>query len=558
MKPLIYVAAHEDQARVYPGEFLGPIDFKKYRDACRHAGASFNVNIGANTLRLDLLPRLLAALGASFTVKVTPEVHRAAESRAKAILGARDEANSRIAVLKDAPYPFQVVGIAALAARTSFLLGSEMGLGKTPQALLALPADHGGLVVCPASLKGVWIKACRRWRPDLLPRIIERFEVPRAGELLVTNYERLPVPKKEADVKSPKPTDVLLSDTPRGALKNTVLIADECHYVKSSKSARTVRFRALGRQIRADGGRTWGLTGTPMPNSPMDLLNILTAFDLLKESFGNYIRFCDIMNGQQDYWGKWTFGKPKAGAVEALQRVMLRHRRADVLPDLPVITYEDVDIDIPAAARRASDQARAAMAAAGIDLERVIEGKQGLGASSECVFTARRLLAEAKIPALIEIVESYIEADEPLIIGSAHRAPIEALAKIPGCRIMTGDTAPADREQLEADFQAGKFLIIAGTIKVIGVGFTLTRASHVLTVDCEWTPDYEDQFNSRACRIGQTRGVLAKRMIAPNTVDSDVAAVLAAKRTLISATIDSAASSATLADTTAEDLRGIK
>ncbi len=548
VKPLIYVVEHEGAAKIYPGVYLGPDQFRLYRDACRNGGASFDVKISANTIRLDLLPALCKALGASFTLKIAPEVQEAAESRAMAILGARDEAQDRISALKDAPYPFQVVGIAALAARVSFLLGDEMGLGKTPQALLAIPAGWGGLVVCPASLKGVWLKACRRWRPDLAPRILERFEVPVPGELLIINYERLPVPKKEADVKPPKASDTILADFDFKFLKPVVLIGDEIHYIKSSKSTRTVRFRYLGRAIRAAGGRTWGLTGTPMPNSPMDLLNILTALDLLKESFGNYLRFCDIMNGQKDYWGKWTFGKPKPGAIDALRRVMLRRRRVEVLPDLPVITYEEVEVDVTAAARRASELARAAMKAAGVDLAKVCAGEQTLGAAQECVFTARRLLAEAKIPALVEIIEGDIEAGEPVIVGSCHRAPIDALAAIPGCRVMTSDTTPAEREQLEADFQAGKFLVIAGTIQVIAVGFTLTRAAHVLSVDEMFTPDWADQFNSRACRIGQTRGVLARRMVAPDTVDADVAAINAAKRQLIGETVDKAAGASIEAD----------
>lgn len=546
MKPLIYLTAHADQVKVYPGEFLGPAAFLAYRNVCRAAGATFDRTISANLIRLDLVPALYDALQASFTPKVSPEVQEGAKRRAAAIQRAQGEAQDRVTDLADKPYPFQITGINALSARGSFILADEMRLGKTPQALLAIPADFGALVICPASLKKEWLKASLRWRPDLRPRVLERFDVPEPGELLIINYERLPISKKEAITKALKEKDVLMTDALGSKrLDRVCLIADEAHYLKASKSGRTQRFRELGKAIRKAGGRTWGLTGTPMTNTPMDLLNLLTAFDLLKESFGNYIRFTDLMNGKQDYWGKWNFGEAKPGAIDALRRVMLRRTRKQVFPDLPAIAYEDVEVDVKESARRASDAARAAMVAAGVDLQAVVEGRQSLGGAQECVFTARRLLAEAKIPALVEIVERYIAEGQPLIVGSAHRAPIEALAAIPGCRMMIKD---ADRSGLAEQFQAGNFCVIGGTIKIVAVGFMLARAAHILLVDDEWTPDWHDQFVSRAWLIGKERGVLVKRLIAPDTVDQDHAAIIAAKRTLIAGTIDKAAGSSIEAD----------
>lgn len=538
-KPLIYLTAHEGQAKVYPGEFLGPAAFLAYRNTCRAGGATFDRAINANLVRLDLVPALCTALEGAFQVKMDVKLVQAAKGRASAILEGQAQAQGRVAGLVDQPYPFQIEGIKALSSRVSFLLADEMRLGKTPQALLAIPDGYGGLVICPASLKKEWLKACRRWRPDLRPRVLERFELPEPGELLIINYERLPVSKREALVKVLKDAEVLMADAIGGKrLDRIVLIADEAHYLKASKSGRTQRFRELGRAIRKAGGRTWGLTGTPMSNTPMDLLNVLTAFDLLKESFGNYLRFCELMNGKKDYWGKWNFGAARPEAITALRRVMLRRTRKQVFPDLPVIAYEDVEVDVKASARRASDLAREAMAAAGVDLQAVVEGRQSLGGAQECVFTARRLLAEAKIPALIEIVERYIAEGQPLIVGSAHRAPIEALAAIPGCRMMIAD---ADRSGLAEQFQAGEFCVIGGTIKIVAVGFMLARATHILLVDDEWTPDWHDQFVSRAWLIGKETGVLVKRLIAPDTVDQDHAAIISAKRTLIAGTVDKAA-----------------
>ena len=541
-RPLIHILQDGPDTLISPGQFLGTAEFLRFRTACRNSGAQYDAVNLRNTIRLDLLPALLAALGEAFDVRLSSGAVQAAKDRASAILASRAQALDRVASLTDKPYPFQEVGIAALASRHSFLLGDEMRLGKTPQSLLAIPAGAAALVICPARLTREWLKAAARWRPDLRARVLERFDLPLPGELVIINYERLPVSRKEALVKTLKEREILMADAIGGAdLSSTVVIVDEAHYLKSSKSARTQRFRELGRAVRRAGGRTWALTGTPMTGTPMDLLQVLTSFDLLKESFGNYIRFCDLMNGKKDYWGKWTFGAPRPGAVEALRRVMLRRTRAQVFPELPAIAYEDIEVDIKASARKASDAARAAMIAAGVDLQAVIEGRQSLGGAQECVFTARRLLAEAKIPALIEIVQEYIDEDQPLIVGSAHRAPIEALASLPGCRMMTKSE---ESSQLAEDFQAGKFCVIGGTIKVVAVGFMLARATQILIVDDEFTPDWHDQFVSRAWLIGKTAGVVVKRMIAPDTIDADVAAIIAIKRATIKATVDAAASSA--------------
>ncbi len=102
---------------------------------------------------------------------------------------------------------------------------------------------------------------------------------------------------------------------------------------------------------------------------------MLQAFDLLKESFGSYPRFIELMSGRQDYWGKWTWGAPKPGAADALRRVMLRRRRIDVLKDLPDAIFQDIVIgleDLPVMARKANQEARDAMASAGVTIEDLI------------------------------------------------------------------------------------------------------------------------------------------------------------------------------------------
>src|SRR5262249_49653534 len=119
---------------------------------------------------------------------------------------------------------------------------------------------------------------------------------------------------------------------------------------------------------------------------------------------------------------------------------------------------------------------------------------------------ARAALASAKIPPLMELVEQYEEQEEPVVVFSAYRAPIDFLKAREGWAVITGDTSPNQRTEIENDFQAGKLKGVACTIKAGGVAITLTRACHVIMSDLEWTPSLNDQAAYRVIRIGQTRG----------------------------------------------------
>ena len=149
-------------------------------------------------------------------------------------------------------YPFQREGVAWLCdeERQVGILADQMGLGKTIQALVAHRKGRGLVVVCPASLKGVWAREAEAWRDDLSVTILSgrgSFRWPEKDELIITNYEILP---SASEFVTP----------PSGV----GLVADEAHYLKSARSQRTKKFRTLSKVVEVAGGRVWLLTGTPL------------------------------------------------------------------------------------------------------------------------------------------------------------------------------------------------------------------------------------------------------------------------------------------------------
>lgn len=99
-------------------------------------------------------------------------------------------------------------------------------------------------------------------------------------------------------------------------------------------------------------------------------------------------------------------------------------------------------------------------------------------------------------------MENCEEQDVPLVVFSAHREPILALAERPGWAVILGDTPIIKRQQIVEDFQAGKLKGLGMTIQ-IAQGINLTHAWTCLLVDKDWTPANNDQAVRRLLRIGQ-------------------------------------------------------
>ena len=111
-----------------------------------------------------------------------------------------------------------------------YLLGDEMGVGKTVQALTvsyAYKADWPLLVVCPASLKYNWKDECLRWIPQLrasdihiLEKTNETFN--KEATIFIMSYDM--ATRRYADLEY---------------FQFGTVIADEAHYMKSRDAKRS-------------------------------------------------------------------------------------------------------------------------------------------------------------------------------------------------------------------------------------------------------------------------------------------------------------------------------
>jgi len=306
------------------------------------------------------------------------------------------------------------------------------------------------------------------------------------------------------------------------------VLVSNCHFVKNYKSARTKKITAVAKV----SSTTWLLTGTPLANRPFDLWGTLNAGGLAWEVFGKFDRFVTLFGGHKNRWGGWDFApKPLPEAAERMRRVMLRRRKDDVLTSLPTKRYQHILVnDISKGLRQQLDA-----------LEDVSDAFLSAGELPpfEMFSSLRADLASEKIPALIELVESYEEADEPIVVFSAHRAPVEALGAREGWGMIIGSMTPEDRANVVRDFQSGKLKGVALTIAAGAEGLTLTHASRMIFVDLPWVPGTLLQAEDRIRRIGQTASSLEYiRLVVDHSLEKRVYDLLDQKKRLIEGAIE--------------------
>ncbi len=170
-------------------------------------------------------------------------------------------------------YPFQCDGVKFLAEHGVALLGDEIGLGKSIQAIVAIRflirvgKITRCLILCPASLVTDWEKKFWDWVPEL--RIVkvrgnrEQREVlwNSHGHVYVTNYEAL-----SADLAKSFKFNAKFADIARKQFDLVVL--DEIQNIKNRSSDKHKAVNVL------DSSQRWGLSGTPLENSIDDLVSI--------------------------------------------------------------------------------------------------------------------------------------------------------------------------------------------------------------------------------------------------------------------------------------------
>lgn len=484
------------------GLMLGPCSAEVFEAAMVEARATPNGR-GLYQANLDHLSDVLASLKSrSIGASPSKSLHLALYARAEEL--ERWKSQEEWIVRTQGLYPYQAEGVGWLRGKRRALLADDMGLGKTVQACQVMSHHEATLVVCPKVMIGTWVQEVKRWRPELSPIALPEPEaIPAPGCVTVLNYEQL--------YKDGMPAEY------------SCIIADEAHYLKNPQAGRTQRFRAIA--DKAD--RVYGLTGTPLLNSPGDLWGVLDALGMAKEAYGSEANYNKAFGRSSDRHGKTIWGKPTPAIAAGLSRVALRRTKGEVLPQLPTKRFRTIECETMVPGQSGGDDA----------IPTTLEELQDLE-GEEHISTLRKLLAIQKIPKCIELVEQYEQAGEPVVVMSAHVDPVKQLGLRDGWAVICGETPKAERDSAVGRFQAGELRGLACTISAAGIGITLTKACQMVMIDRAWNPSTNWQAEDRICRIGQTRGCVYTFLVSDHPLDMAVHRVIERKRVTIEETVD--------------------
>ena len=144
------------------------------------------------------------------------------------------------------------------------------------------------------------------------------------------------------------------------------------------------------------------------------------------------------------------------------------------------------------------------------------------------VSTARRLLGEAKAPAVVDYInELMAEGITKLIVAAWHHSVLDYMRdKLShhGLVYMDGSTTTIRKQHAVDQFQDNdQIKIILGQMGPLGQGWTLTAAQDVINSEPSWVDGANEQLLDRPHRPGQLGAyVLGHMPVVPGTMDERI------------------------------------
>ncbi len=424
---------------------------------------------------------------------------------------------------------YQKQGVQWILDKPSCALWWEMGLGKTLTVIRALDElfDRG-------EVAKVLVIGTRRVSAEVWPRELRKWGSSFKAVGLVGNaIERRRALRTDADVYfvGRELVDWLVDEV-RQDWPFDMVVIDES---SSFKNAGAKRFKAL-RRIRGRIGRMVQLTGTPAPNSLLELWPQAHLMkpdgSLLARTMTSY-RLKYFRPGWNGYG--WEL---LPGAEELIQGQMgelcFRLSADDAgleIPELVTVDHEfDLSPRVLTAYRRFERDLILELEESGEVVTAVNSGvlvNKLLQMSSGAMYVGTsgkyETIHEEKMDVLAELLEELNGMSALLVYQ--YQSELDRLCRRFGSKITTLDEPRAiDR------WNNGELDLLALHPASGGHGLNLqTGGSQVIWYSPTWSGELYAQLNARLHRSGQLERVIVHRLLARGTVDGDVVEALRAK-----------------------------
>lgn len=361
---------------------------------------------------------------------------------------------------------------------------------------------------------------------------------------LITNIEALgrtkSAPKKKVRGNRYILEEALIQMINNGTL--SIIAIDECHKNMSPTSQQGKVILDMKKQT----GKMvqWiPITGTPIRNKPLDVFTPLKLVDGHEvKTFYQWSHLFCIYGG---FGGYEIMGYKNIPMLkDMLQGNMIRRRTSEVLDLPPIIQYNEYVENTP----YQDNLYQAVCEEIYEDKEEILSSLNPLAAmlrlrqingSPELVddtiqLDDKYLSKNAKLTRLIELIDDIVEADEKVIVFSNWVEPLRTIYKYISKKYKTccytGTMSEADREKHKKVFiNNPEYKIMLGTAGAMGVSLTLTVATHVIFYDDVWTRADKDQCIKRANRIGSTKPLIVRTIMAKDTIDERVKQIIDTK-----------------------------
>jgi SWI/SNF-related matrix-associated actin-dependent regulator 1 of chromatin subfamily A len=407
---------------------------------------------------------------------------------------------------------YQKAGAKYLCENPKCILGDDLGLGKTVEALAALHVTNAfpATIVAPASLQYNWLAECTKWLPKKSVAILG--EGSTDSDILILSYEKL-------------------SRLLKLNREHKTFICDESQYLRNYK---TVRYKAAkAASLRVD--YCWLLTGSALINHPMEIIPQLDVIGKLKD-FGGYDGFVARYCETTDRWAEKKTHRFKKVVgyknlddlkLELRQVCMIRRTKEQVLSELPPIQH----ISIPVAISKVTEYKR---------LDRDLNNIPKINKIS----MLRQWVGVHKLPAIFEHLPSLIDEGRKLVIFTYHVNTLLALEEYLEdqdieCVTHYGEMSLKERDNAVRQFQDDEECqVFLGSLGTASDGLTLTAASNVAFVERGWTPLEVTSAIARLHRFGQTKKIFAYFFHAHGTLDDAILRVVERKEVITNLDLD--------------------
>lgn len=433
------------------------------------------------------------------------------------------------------PEPPQALIHEHLQEQDNALLFVGMGIGKTAACLYTLnemlqSADAvAALVVAPVRVANLtWPMEVKGWEQfrwmkvaNLRTEAGQRAFLNGSAHVYVINWEGM---------------NNLVSLVKRrgGTVPYDVVIFDELTKAKNPSSKRINLYRRKIPRVK----RQWGLTGTPIPNSWMDLFAQVRLVDN-GERFGtNFLQFKrEYFFGSENSFRPWREKKGAAKLMEeTISDITLTLKSSDWL-DLPDTIFEDVEIKF-------TDELAKRYKMLEEELVIQLNKEKTLNVANAAALVTKLLqftsghvyddmmavhhVHNMKFDALKSIAK---KEKQPLLVASIFKHEQDRIRKqFPEARFFSDARSLRDQEAMLKDWNAGKIKMLVAHPASVGHGLNLQHGSSIMVwLTLTYSRELYEQMIARLARRGQGNIIKVYRLMIPGTVDEAVAEALANK-----------------------------